>query len=72
MNRRNLATAQGARGVERKIRRLAKEELLERSERSFQAYGAPLYNATEFKYLGRLMTAGDDDWSGRMSRILSR
>ena len=29
----------------------------------FEAYGAPLENVTAFKYLGRLMTAGDDDWT---------
>ena len=31
-------------------------------ERSFKAYGAPLENVTAFKYLGRVMTAGYDDW----------
>ena len=54
-------------------------------ERSFQAYGKPLKNVTTFKYLGRVMTSGDDNclavagnsqksrksW-GRMSRILIR
>ena len=54
-------------------------------ERAFQAYGAPLENMTAFKYMGRLMTAGDDDlpevvgnlqnsrksW-GRMSRVFIR
>ena len=85
LNRRHLATAQFARGAERKIRRIEEEELLEISERAFQAYGCPLDNVTAFKYLGRVMTAGDYDWPvlvcnlqkarkswGRMSRILSR
>ena len=53
--------------------------------RDFEAYGAPLENLTAFKYLGRVMTAGDDYWHavvgnlqrdmkiwGRLSRILSR
>ena len=57
----------------------------ERKERAFQAYGDPLENVTASKYLGRLMTAGDDDWPavvgnlqmerkswGQLSRILSR
>ena len=31
-------------------------------ERSFEAYGAPLENLTAFRYLGRVMTAGDYYW----------
>ena len=63
---------------------MAKEELQESSEIAFQAYVEPLYTVTAFKYLGRVMTAGDDDWPsvagnlqkerkswGWMSRILS-
>ena len=55
------------------------------TERDFEAYGTPLENVTAFKYLGRVMTAGDDDWPvvvdkshkerkiwGRLLRILSR
>ena len=54
-------------------------------ERAFDAYGEPLENVTAFKYLGQVMTAGDDycpavvgnlskvrkSW-GRLSWILSR
>ena len=85
LTRRHLATAQWSREAEQKIRRLAEEELQESSERDFQAYGAPLDNMTAFKYLGRVMTEGDEDWPilagilqkmskswGQMSRILSR
>ena len=61
MNGKHLDTAQCARGVDRKRMRLAEEELREISERAFQAYGAPLENVTAFKYLGRVMTARDDD-----------
>ena len=57
----HLATTQCARGSERKRRRLAEEELRERSESSFQAYGEPLEILTAFSYLGRVMTVGDDD-----------
>ena len=85
LNRSHLATAQCARGAERKRRRLAEEELRKSSERAFQANGKPLENVTAFRYLGRLMTAGDDycpsvvgnlqkaskSW-GQLSRILSR
>ena len=31
-------------------------------ERTFETYGDPLENVTEFKYLGWVMTAGDYDW----------
>ena len=54
-------------------------------ERDFEAYGKPLETVTAFKYLGRVMTAGDDDWPalagnlvkarkswGRLAGILSR
>ena len=57
----------------------------ESTERAFEAYVAPLENVTAFKYLGRVMTAGDYVWTevvgklqrprnswGRLSRILSR
>ena len=40
---------------------MAEEELWKILEKAFQAYGALLENLTAFKYLGRLMTAGDDD-----------
>ena len=85
LNRKHLATAQFARGEERKRRRLEEEELWESSERAFQAYGELLDNVTVFKYLVRVMTVGDDNWSAvkgnlqksskswvRMSRNLSR
>ena len=48
-------------GADRKIRRLAEEELWEISERDFKAYGCPLENVMAFKYLGRVITAGDDE-----------
>ena len=64
---------------------MAETELREITERAFEAYGKPLEAVTGFKYLGRTMTAGDDDWPavagklvkarkswGRMTRILSR
>ena len=62
LNGRHLSTAQCVRGVERKRRWLAEEELRESFDRAFQAYGAPLENVTEFKYLGRVITLRDDDW----------
>ena len=32
------------------------------TERAFEAYGKPLETVATFKYLGRVMTAGDEDW----------
>ena len=61
MNRRHLATSQCTMGAERKRRWLAEEELQESSEKVFQVYCNPLENFTVFKYLGRVMTAVDED-----------
>ena len=65
------------------MRRSAEAELREITDRDFEAYGEPLENVTAFKYLGRVMTEGDDDWPevvgnlrkareiwGQLSRIL--
>ena len=30
---------------------------------AFEVYGEQLNTAPSFKYLGRILTAGDDDWS---------
>ena len=85
LNGRHLVIAQCARGAEQNGRRLVEAELREITERAFEAYGEPFENVTEFKYLGWVMTAGDDEWPavvgklqrernswGRLSRILSR
>ena len=55
----------------------------ESSERAFEAYGEPIQNFSAFRYLGRVLTAGDDNWRavvgnlgkarkswGRLSQIL--
>ena len=52
-------------------------------ERVFHAYGKPMEAVSEFRYLGRLLTAMDDNWSavagnirkarvswGRLARVL--
>ena len=41
---------------------MAEEEMQEIAERAFQAYGRPLVIVTLFKYLGRLLTAVDDNF----------
>ena len=62
LNGRHPSTAQCARGTEWKRQRLAEEEFRENTEKAFEAYGAPLENVTVFKYMGLVITAGDDDW----------
>ena len=62
LNGRHLATSQCARGAERKRRRFAEADTREILERAFEAYGEPIQNVSEFRYLGRVLTAVDDDW----------
>ena len=85
LNGRHPATAQCARGEERKRRRLAEAEMSKISGRAFEAYGEQIQNVSTFRYLGRVLTAGDGDWLevvdnlgkarkswGRISRIMIR
>ena len=85
MNGRHPGTAQFHKGAERKRQRLAEAETRENTERVFEAYRAPIKNVTEFKYLGRLLKAYNNDWLavvgnlgkarrswGRLSRVLGR
>ena len=41
---------------------MVEEELWKSLERAFQAYGEPLETVTLFKYMGRVLTVGDDNW----------
>ena len=72
-------------GAERKRRRLAKAEIRESTEMAFEVYGKQINLVPRFTYLGRVMTAGDDDWTavagnlakarkiwGRMQGVLRR
>ena len=43
-------------------------------ERAFEAYGEPIKNVLNFKYLGRVLTVGDDDWIavvGNLGKVLT-
>ena len=85
LNGRHLGTAQCKKGAERKKRRLAEAETRESSERAFEAYGEPIKNVSAFKYMGRVLTAGNDNclavvgnlgkaqrtW-GQVSRVMGR
>ena len=85
LNGRHKSTAMCRSGAERKRRRLAETEIRESMEMAFEVYGEQLKTVPSFKYLERILTAGDDDWPevtgklekarkswGRLHRILSR
>ena len=85
LNGRHPGTAQCTKGAERKTRRLAETETRENLERAFEAYGEPIDLVSEFKYLGRILTATDNNWPavvgnlrkgrrswGRLSKVLRR
>ena len=57
LNGRHPVTTHCARGVKRKMQRLAEAEFRESTERSFDAYGHLLEIVTVFKYLVQVMTA---------------
>ena len=61
LNGRHHATAHYGKVVERKRRQMAEVELRDSTERAFEAYGKPLETVSAFKYLGRVMTMGDDN-----------
>ena len=73
------------RGAEQKRRRLAEKETRENLEQAFHAYRKLMEVVSEFRYLGRLLTATDDYWPavagnirkarviwGRLARVLGR
>ena len=62
LNRRHRGTAQCKKGAEQKRLRLAEAETRESLERAFGAYREPIKNFLAFKYLGRVLTASEDDW----------
>ena len=70
LNGSHLATAQCAKGAERKRIRLAEEELRDILERSFQAYREPLEKVTQFKYLGRIIMVGDNGWKAVAGNLI--
>ena len=49
-------------GAEQKRRRLEEAEIRESTEMAFEVYGQQIKSFPRFTYLGRVMTAGDDDW----------
>ena len=72
-------------GADKKRRPLAEAEVRGSAEMAFEVYGDQLQTVPRFKYLGRILTDGDDDWPavagnlakarkswGRLQGILSR
>ena len=62
LNGRHKSTMMCKSGAERKRRRLAEAEIRESTEMAFEVYGKQIESVPRFTYLGRVMTAGDDDW----------
>ena len=62
LNGRHPVTAQCKKGAEWKRRQLVQAETQESTEQAFGAYGEPIKNVSVFTYLGRVLTAGDNDW----------
>ena len=62
LNRRQPTKTKCARGVERKRQWIAEAYARGSLERAFEAYGKPINNVLAFRYLGRVLTAVDDDW----------
>ena len=62
LNGKHHDTAMCKSEAERKRRRMAETELRESTERAFEAYRRPIEAVHSFKYLGRIMMEGDDNW----------
>ena len=61
LNGRHKDTSMCRSGADKKRRRDTEAEIRESAERAFEAYGGQLESVSSFTYLGRVMTAGDDD-----------
>ena len=70
LNGKHHETAMCRKGAERKQRRMTESELRESTERAFEAYRKQLEAVHSFKYLRRIITAGDDDWPAVMGNLL--
>ena len=50
------------RGADKKIRRLAEAEVRDSAEMAFEVYRKQIQSVPRFKYLGRILAEGDDNW----------
>ena len=62
LNGHHKSTAMCRSGEEKKRRRLAEAEVRKSTEMAFKVYREQLQAVPSFKYLGRILTEGDDDW----------
>ena len=65
----NKRTAQCTCGLEQRRRQLAALEAVEVTSRAFSAYGRPVEMVTSFKYLGRVISATDKNWTAVVSKF---
>ena len=63
LNGRHNNTEMCRSGAEKRRRRLAEAEVRDSAEMAFEVYGEQLHTVPRFKYLGRILTDGDDDWT---------
>ena len=62
LNGRHKSTDMCRGGADKKRQRLAEGEVRDSAEMAFEVYGEQLQTVPRFKYLGRILTEGDDDW----------
>ena len=58
-------------GAEQRRRLRVEEEADEITAVDFQAYGRPLYAVISFKYLGRFLTAPENDWPEVVNNLIN-
>ena len=56
-------------GAETKRRQMAQTEIRESTEMAFEVYGEQLKTVPSFKYLGKILTAGDNDWTAVVGNL---
>ena len=72
LNGRHKSTEMCRCGADKKKRRLAEAEVLDSTEMAFEVYGKQIQSVPRFKYLGRILTEGDDDWpavAGNLAKV---
>ena len=69
LNGRQVTTTQCNKEVDQKRQQLAEEEIRESGARDFQAYGRPIETVQCFRYLGRVMTTLDENWTAVVGNL---
>ena len=71
LNGSHNGTAQCKKGAEQKQWRLTAEEARAVTSRAFITYGRPLKIVTPFKYLGRVLSAADHEWTEVVQNLMN-